>query len=102
MERWTDQSDHARHQSVALAQFRMTLETNLTEETSAAAFALSAVMSSCSMARACAVMVNAPPPRAFTMDQVAETIILTQVCRCKRARTKKPLMIAMIGRSRGH
>lgn len=68
-----------KHQALALKQFRSILAADINEDVSDALFALSATISVCSMARACAQAELTPgEPKAMTMEDVSEYFFLTR------------------------
>ncbi|KAK3673923.1 hypothetical protein LTR78_006125 [Recurvomyces mirabilis] len=65
-----------RHQGAALVKFREALSGALTEENSAALFALATVMSVLSLARSHAMVAYNPEPRALDMDAISEGVVM--------------------------
>ena len=66
-----------RHQTIALAQYRDNIRTGITSDNSGAMYALAAIISMSSMARSCAIAASQSEPRAFSIEQIAEVLLLT-------------------------
>ncbi|KAK5113280.1 hypothetical protein LTR62_003617 [Meristemomyces frigidus] len=81
-----------KHQTAAITKFREILDGDLTEENSAAAFALAMTISVSSMARSHATVAYQPEPRALTMDDIVEGIVLAQGVRSITSNAHKYLV----------
>ncbi|KAK3073642.1 hypothetical protein LTR53_004601 [Teratosphaeriaceae sp. CCFEE 6253] len=95
-----------KHQAVAVAALRDALNGNITAENGGALFALAATTSISSMARSCIVANAQPAPRAFSVDEIAEVIVLTKGMREVVAATQEhvlrtPLASMLVSHSLG-